>query len=110
MSEDAAGNGYAGGYEDPAAEELPAGTVSPGPRLLRTMRSAELADLARDVARTAIASRDLAGARDTASVLSTRIRGRDYPMISQDHRSAAISWHSGASQGSTCMTNRKVCS
>ena len=74
------------------------------------MRSAELADLTRDAARTAIASRDLVGARDTASVLGTRIRGRVYPMISQDHRSAAASRSSGASQGSTCMTNRKVCS
>ena len=74
------------------------------------MRSAELADLTRDAARTAIASRDLVGARDIASVLGARIRARVYPMTSQDHRSAAASRGSGASRASTCMTNRKVCS
>jgi hypothetical protein len=49
--------------------------------LYRTLRSAELAGLdPAEVARTAIASRDLAGARDIASVIDARIRQRVYPL------------------------------
>jgi hypothetical protein len=50
--------------------------------LFRTLRAAELAGLdPAEVTRTAIASRDLAGARDIASVLDARIRSRVYPLL-----------------------------
>jgi hypothetical protein len=52
--------------------------------LYRTLRSAELAGLdPAGVARTAIASRDLTGARDIASVIDARIRQRIYPLLPQ---------------------------
>jgi hypothetical protein len=52
--------------------------------LYRTLRSAELAGLdPAEVARTAVQSRDLAGARDIASVIDARIRQRAYPLLPQ---------------------------
>ena len=52
--------------------------------LLRTLHAAELAGLdPAEVTRTAIASRDLAGARDIASVLDARIRPRVDPLLPQ---------------------------
>ena len=52
--------------------------------LFRTLRSAELAGLdPAEVIRTAIASRDLAGARDIAAVLDSRIRPRIDPLLPQ---------------------------
>jgi len=52
--------------------------------LYRTLRSAELAGLdPAEVARSAIESRDLAGARDLASVIDARIRQRVYPLLPQ---------------------------
>ena len=52
--------------------------------LFRTLRAAELAGLdPGEVARTAIASQDLAGARDIASVIDARIRQRVYPLLPQ---------------------------
>ena len=66
-------------YRDLVLAALPPGyrqDLSPQARwLFRTMRAAELAGLdPAEVIRTAIASRDLAGARDIASVLDARIR------------------------------------
>jgi conjugative relaxase-like TrwC/TraI family protein len=50
--------------------------------LFRTLRAAELAGLdPAEVARSAVASRDLAGARDVASVVDARIRQRMYPLL-----------------------------
>jgi hypothetical protein len=55
--------------------------------LYRTLRSAELAGLdPAEVARTAIESRDLAGARDVASVIDARIRQRVYPLLPRPQR------------------------
>jgi len=52
--------------------------------LYRTLRSAELAGLdPAEVARTAIESRDLGGARDVASVIDARIRQRVHPLLPQ---------------------------
>ena len=52
--------------------------------LFRTLRAAELAGLdPAEVLRTAIASRDLAGARDIAAVLDARIRPRVDPLLPQ---------------------------
>jgi hypothetical protein len=52
--------------------------------LFRTLRGAELAGLdPAEVIRTAIASRDLAGARDIAAVLNARIRSRIDPLLPQ---------------------------
>jgi TrwC relaxase/AAA domain len=52
--------------------------------LYRTLRSAELAGLdPAEVARSAIVSRDLAGARDIASVIDARIRQQVYPLLPQ---------------------------
>ena len=52
--------------------------------LFRTLRAAELAGLdPADLARSAIESRDLAGARDIASVLDARIRQRVHPLLPQ---------------------------
>ena len=52
--------------------------------LFRTLHAAELAGLdPAEVTRTAIAARDLAGARDIASVLDVRIRQRVYPLLPQ---------------------------
>src|SRR6202043_195664 len=61
------------------------GELSPQARwLFRTLRTAELAGLdPADVTRTAIDSRDLAGARDVVSVIDARIRQRVYPLIPQ---------------------------
>ena len=50
--------------------------------LFRTLRAAELAGLdPAEVARSAVESRDLAGARDIASVIDARIRQRVYPLL-----------------------------
>jgi hypothetical protein len=59
--------------------------LSPQARwLYRTLRSAELAGLdPAEVARSAIESRDLAGARDIAAVIDARIRQRTYPLLPQ---------------------------
>ena len=59
--------------------------LSPQDRwLFRTLRDAELAGLdPAEVLRTAIASRDLAGARDIAAVLDARIRPRVDPLLPQ---------------------------
>ena len=59
--------------------------LSPQARwLYRTLRSAELAGLdPAEVTRSAIASRDLAGARDIAAVIDARIRQRIYPLLPQ---------------------------
>ena len=52
--------------------------------LFRTLRAAELVGLEpAEVIRTAVASRDLAGARDIAAVLDARIRPRVYPLLPQ---------------------------
>ena len=52
--------------------------------LFRTLRAAELAGLdPAEVARSAIESRDLAGARDIASVIDARIRQRVHPLLPQ---------------------------
>ena len=52
--------------------------------LFRTLRAAELAGLdPAEVLRIAIASRDLAGARDIAAVLDARIRPRVHPLLPQ---------------------------
>ena len=52
--------------------------------LFRTLHAAEVAGLdPAEVTRTAIASRDLAGARDIASVLDARIRQRVDPLLPQ---------------------------
>jgi hypothetical protein len=59
--------------------------LSPRDRwLFRTLRAAELAGLdPAEVLRTAIASRDLAGARDITTVLDARIRPRVHPLLPQ---------------------------
>ena len=59
--------------------------LSPQARwLFRTLRGAELAGLdPAEVIRTAIASRDLPGARDIAAVLDARIRPRVAPLLPQ---------------------------
>jgi hypothetical protein len=52
--------------------------------LFRTLRAAELAGLdPAEVLRTAIGSRDLAGARDIVAVLDARIRPRIHPLLPQ---------------------------
>ena len=52
--------------------------------LFGTLRTAELAGLdPAEVARSAIESRDLAGARDIASVIDARIRQRVHPLLPQ---------------------------
>jgi hypothetical protein len=73
-------------YRDLVLAALPPGyrqDLSPQARwLFRTMRAAELAGLdPAEVIRTAIASRDLRGARDIASVLDARIRPRVAPLL-----------------------------
>jgi len=56
--------------------------------LFRTLRTAELAGLdPAEVARSAIEARDLAGARDIASVVDARIRQDVYPLLPQPPRS-----------------------
>jgi hypothetical protein len=59
------------------------GELSPQAQwLFRTLRTAELAGLdPAEVTRASIESRDLAGARDVASVLDARIRPRVYPLL-----------------------------
>ena len=59
--------------------------LSPRARwLFRTLHAAELAGLdPAEVIRTAIASRDLTGTRDIASVLDARIRPRVHPLLPQ---------------------------
>jgi hypothetical protein len=75
-------------YRDLVTAALPPGyrqELSPQVRwLYRTLRSAELAGLdPAEVARSAIESRDLAGARDIAAVIDARIRQRIYPLLPQ---------------------------
>jgi TrwC relaxase/AAA domain len=58
--------------------------------LFRTLRAAELAGLdPAEVIRIAIASQDLASARDVASVIDARLRERVYPLIPQPQGSWA---------------------
>jgi hypothetical protein len=73
-------------YRDLVLAALPPGhrqNLSPRDRwLFRTLRGAELAGLdPADVIRAAVTSRDLAGARDIAAVLDTRIRPRVQPLL-----------------------------
>ena len=75
-------------YRDLVMAALPPGhqqDLSPHSRwLYRTLRAAELAGLdPAEVIRTAVASRDLAGARDIAAVLDARIRPRADPLLPQ---------------------------
>jgi len=75
-------------YRELVMAALPAGHRQPLSHqarwLFRTLHAAELAGLdPAEVTRTAIASRDLAGARDIASVLNTRIRQRIDPLLPQ---------------------------
>ena len=75
-------------YRDLVLSALPPGhrqDLSPQGRwLFRTLRAAELAGLdPAEVLRTAIASRDLAGAGDIAAVLDARIRPRVDPLLPQ---------------------------
>ena len=75
-------------YRDLVTAALPPGHRQPLSHqarwLFRTLHAAELAGLdPADVIRTAIAARDLAGARDIAAVLDARIRPRIYPLLPQ---------------------------
>ena len=75
-------------YRELVMAALPAGHRQPLSHqsrwLFRTLHAAELAGLdPAEVTRTAIASRDLADARDIASVLDTRIRQRVDPLMPQ---------------------------
>jgi AAA domain/TrwC relaxase len=75
-------------YRDLVLAALPPGhrqPLSPKARwLFRTLHTAELAGLdPAEVISTALASRDLGGARDTAAVLDTRIRPRVQPLLPQ---------------------------
>jgi hypothetical protein len=81
------------GARDDRYRELVVAALPPGHRqplshqarwLFRTLHAAELAGLdPAEVTRTAITARDLAGARDIASVLDTRIRQRVDPLLPQ---------------------------
>jgi hypothetical protein len=81
------------GVRDDRYRELVMAALPPGHRkplshqarwLFRTLHAAELVGLdPAEVTRTAIDSRDLAGARDIASVLDARIRQRVYPLLPQ---------------------------
>ena len=81
------------GARDDRYRDLVLAALPPGHRqdlsgqarwLFRTLRGAELAGLdPAEVIRTAIASRDLAGARDIAAVLDARIRPRVDPLLPQ---------------------------
>ena len=81
------------GVRDDRYRELVTAALPPGHRqplshqarwLFRTLHAAELAGLdPAEVTHTAIASRDLAGSRDIASVLDARIRPRVYPLLPQ---------------------------
>jgi hypothetical protein len=78
-------------YRDLVMAALPPGyqhELSPQARwLFRTLRSAELAGLdPAEVIRTAVAARDLAGARDIAAVLDARIRPRTAALLPQPQR------------------------
>ena len=75
-------------YRDLVLAALPPGhrqdLSGQGRWLFHTLRGAELVGLdPAEVIRTAIASRDLAGARDIAAVLDARIRPRVYPLLPQ---------------------------
>jgi hypothetical protein len=81
-------------YRELVMAELPAGHRQPLSHqarwLFRTLHAAELAGLdPAEVTRTAIASRDLAGARDIAAVLDARIRPRVDPLLPQPQGSWA---------------------
>ena len=75
-------------YRDLVTAALPPGYRQPLSHqarwLYRTLHAAELAGLdPAEVITTAIAARDLAGARDIAAVLDARIRPRVYPLLPQ---------------------------
>ena len=75
-------------YRDLVMAALPPGHRQPLSHqarwLFRTLHAAELAGLdPAEVIRTAIAARDLAGARDIAAVLDARIRPRVHPLLPQ---------------------------
>ena len=75
-------------YRELVMATLPAGHRQPLSHrarwLFRTLHAAELAGLdPAEVTRTAIASRDLAGARDISAVLDARIRPRVDPLLPQ---------------------------
>jgi hypothetical protein len=75
-------------YRDLVTAALPPGYRQPLSHqarwLYRTLHAAELAGLdPAEVITTAITARDLAGARDIASVLDARIRPRVYPLLPQ---------------------------
>jgi hypothetical protein len=75
-------------YRDLVTAALPRGyrqDLSPQARwLYRTLRAAELAGLdPAEVIRSAVASRDLAGARDIGAVLDARIRERIHALVPQ---------------------------
>jgi hypothetical protein len=75
-------------YRDLVMAALPPGYRQPlsyrARWLFRTLRAVELAGLdPAEVLRTAVAARDLAGARDIASVLDARIRPRVHPLLPQ---------------------------
>jgi conjugative relaxase-like TrwC/TraI family protein len=75
-------------YRDLVTTALPPGYRQPLSHqarwLFRTLHAAELAGLdPAEVVSSAIASRDLAGARDIAAVLDARIRSRVHPLLPQ---------------------------
>jgi hypothetical protein len=77
-------------YRELVMAALPAGHRQPLSHqarwLFRTLHAAELAGLdPAEVTRTAIASRDLAGARDIAAVLDARIRPGVDPLLPRPH-------------------------
>ena len=81
-------------YRDLVMAALPPGNRQPLSHqvrwLFRTLRAAELAGLdPAEVIGTAVAARDLAGARDVAAVLDARIRPRVHPLLPQPQGSWA---------------------
>jgi len=75
-------------YRELVMAALPSGRRQPlshlAQWLFRTLHAAELAGLdPAEILRTAIASRDLAGSRDIASVIDARIRPRVCPLLPQ---------------------------
>ena len=81
-------------YRDLVLAALPSGHRQPLSHqarwLFRTLHAAELADLdPAEIIGTAIASRDLGGARDIAAVLDARIRARIHPLLAQPQSSWA---------------------
>jgi hypothetical protein len=106
-------------YSDLVLADLPPGHRQPLSHqarwLFRTLHAAELAGLdPAEVIRTAIASRDLGGARDIAAVLDARIRQRVHPLLPQPQGPwaervpdlPAPDRHAYLSQIATLMDNR----